>query len=96
MPIANPKEMDLDVQVAAARVGLDIVTLQRALASYVRTILSGNSPYDRYVQGDRDALTSEQKLGLQIFRGKAGCGSCHLGPNLTDERFHNTGIGTAG
>ena len=95
MPIANPKEMDLDVQVAAARVGLDIVTLQRALASYVRTILSGNSPYDRYVQGDRDALISEQKLGLQIFRGKAGCGSCHLGPNLTDERFHNTGIGTA-
>ena len=95
MPIANPKEMDLDVQVAAARVGLDTVTLQRALASYVRTILSGNSLYDRYVQGDRDALTSEQKLGLQIFRGKAGCGSCHLGPNLTDERFHNTGIGTA-
>ena len=95
MPIANPKEMDLDVKVAAARVGLDTVTLQRALASYVRTILSGNSPYDRHVQGDRDALTSEQKLGLQIFRGKAGCGSCHLGPNLTDERFHNTGIGTA-
>jgi cytochrome c peroxidase len=95
MPIANPKEMDLDVHVAAARVALDTLTLQRALASYVRTILSGNSPYDRYVQGDRDALTSEQKLGLQIFRGKAGCGSCHLGPNLTDERFHNTGIGTA-
>ena len=95
MPIANPKEMDLDVKVAAARVGLDAVTLQRALASYVRTILSGNSLCDRYVQGDRDALTSEQRLGLQIFRGKAGCGSCHLGPNLTDERFHNTGIGTA-
>jgi cytochrome c peroxidase len=95
MPIANPKEMDLDVKEAAIRVGLDTVTLQRALASYVRTILSGNSPYDRFVQGDRDALTADQKLGLQIFRGKAGCGSCHLGPNLTDERFHNTGIGTA-
>lgn len=95
MPIANPKEMDLDVKEAATRVGLDSVTLQRALASYVRTILSGNSPYDRYVQGDREALTADQKLGLQIFRGKAGCGSCHLGPNLTDERFHNTGVGTA-
>jgi cytochrome c peroxidase len=95
MPIANPKEMDLDVKEAATRVGLDTLTLQRALASYVRTILSGNSPYDRYVQGNREALTTEQKLGLQIFRGKAGCGSCHLGPNLTDERFHNTGIGTA-
>ena len=93
LPIVNPKEMDLPLSEAAARVGLDAGTLQRALASYVRTILSGNSPYDRYVQGDRDALTDEQKLGLQIFRGKAGCGSCHLGPNLTDEQFHNTGIG---
>ena len=96
MPIANPREMDLDVKEAATRVGLNTVTLQRALASYVRTILSGNSPYDRYVQGNRDALTAEQKLGLQVFRGKAGCGSCHLGPNLTDERFHNTGIGADG
>ena len=93
LPIVNPKEMDLDLNQAATRAGLDALTLQRALASYVRTILSGNSPYDRYVQGDRDALTAEQKAGLQIFRGKAGCGSCHLGPNLTDEQFHNTGIG---
>ncbi len=93
MPIANPKEMDLDIHEAATRVGIDTATLQRALASYVRTIFSGASPYDLYVQGKRDALTDEQKLGLQVFRGKGGCISCHLGPNLTDERLHNTGIG---
>jgi cytochrome c peroxidase len=93
MPIVNPKEMDLKLEEAARRVGIDIATLQRALATYVRTIMSGDSPYDRYIQGDRDALTSDQKLGLQLFRGKAECASCHLGPNLTDERFHNTGIG---
>jgi cytochrome c peroxidase len=96
MPIVNPNEMDLPLSEAPARVGVDLASLQRALANYVRTILSGDSPYDRYIQGDRDALTAEQKTGLQLFRGKAGCGSCHLGPNLTDERFHNTGIGGAG
>ncbi len=93
LPIVNPKEMDLGLSEAAARVGIDIARMQRALASYVRSILSGDSPYDRFIQGDREALTPEQRLGLQIFRGKAECGSCHLGPNLTDERFHNTGIG---
>ena len=92
-PVLNPKEMDMKVEDAAARVGLDVPTLQKALASYVRTILSGNSPYDRYLAGDREALTEQQRLGLQLFRGKGGCTSCHLGPNLTDERFHNTGIG---
>jgi cytochrome c peroxidase len=93
MPIVNPKEMDLPLEEAAGRVGIGIGTLQRSLATYVRTIMSGDSPYDRYIQGDRDALTPEQRLGLQLFRGKAECASCHLGPNLTDERFHNTGIG---
>lgn len=43
--------------------------------------------------GDRSALTPDQLAGLRLFRGKAGCASCHLGPNLTDERFHNTGTG---
>jgi cytochrome c peroxidase len=92
-PVLNPKEMDMKVEDAAARVGIDVPTLQKALASYVRTILSGNSPYDRYLQGDREALSEQQRIGLHLFRGKAGCTSCHLGPNLTDERFHNTGIG---
>ena len=82
MPIANPKEMDLDVKEAAARVGLDAVTLQRALASYVRTILSGNSPYDRYVQGDRDALTSEQKLGSRYFAERRDADRAILGRTL--------------
>lgn len=92
MPIVNPKEMDLSLEAAAARTGVDVVSLKKSLASYVRTILSGDSPYDRYVQGDREALTPEQRLGLQLFRGKAECASCHVGMNLTDEAFHNTGI----
>jgi cytochrome c peroxidase len=92
-PIANPKEMDLTVGEAAARVGLDEGVLREALASYVRTILAGDSAYDRYLAGDAGALTARQRDGLKLFRGKAGCTGCHLGPNFTDERFHNTGIG---
>lgn len=95
-PIQNPKEMDMTLEEVASRTGLPIERVQQALASYVRTILSGDSPYDRYLQGDRNALTTEQRLGLRLFRGKAGCAVCHLGPNLTDERFHNTGVGWPG
>ncbi len=93
-PIANPLEMDLDPAVAASRVGLSKRQLQQALASYVRSILSGDSPYDRYLAGDAAALSLRQRAGLALFRGKAGCASCHLGPNLTDEEFHVTGVGS--
>jgi len=66
--------------------------IARALASFVRSILSGDSAYDRHINGDRAALTPEQRAGLQLFRGKANCTSCHVGPNFTDERLHNTGV----
>jgi cytochrome c peroxidase len=90
-PIANPLEMGMKVEDAAARVGLTRDELTQALASYVRTILAGDSPYDRFLAGDRGALTVEQQAGLKLFRGKANCVACHLGPNLTDEEFHATG-----
>lgn len=92
-PIENPKEMDLPVADAAQRVGLSVLELQQALASYVRTILSGDSPYDRYGAGDANALTPDQRAGLALFRGKARCATCHVGPNLTDEKLHDTGLG---
>jgi cytochrome c peroxidase len=91
-PIEDPTEMDLPVAEAAARVGLSPTALSDALASYVRSILSGNSPYDRFVNGDRTALSSEQQAGLRIFRGKGDCTACHVGPTFSDEGFHNTGI----
>ncbi|MGH9722290.1 MAG: cytochrome-c peroxidase [Bryobacteraceae bacterium] len=92
-PIRNPKEMDLTLDEVPTRTGLTVEVVQQALATYVRTILSGDAPYDRYLAGERDALSEQQRMGLRLFRGKAGCAACHLGPNLTDERFHNTGIG---
>ncbi|MFZ5928042.1 MAG: cytochrome-c peroxidase [Acidobacteriota bacterium] len=91
-PIEDPNEMDLPLSEAAARVGLAPGEISRSLASFVRSILSGGSPFDRYINGDRSALTMEQQRGLQIFRGKANCTACHVGPNFTDERLHNTGV----
>jgi cytochrome c peroxidase len=91
-PIEDANEMDLSVAEASERVGVEADELARALASYVRSILSGNSPFDRYVAGDVSALSSVEVQGLSIFRGTGHCVSCHIGPNFTDEKLHNTGV----
>jgi cytochrome c peroxidase len=91
-PILNPLEMDLTLPEIKARVGLESEDAARALASYVRTILSGNSPYDRYINGDRKALSAKAQTGLSVFRDKGRCIACHAGPTLSDEHLHNTGI----
>ena len=91
-PIQDPNEMDLTMAEASARVGIDETTMSRALASYVRSILSGDAPYDRFINGNRRALAPEQQRGLQLFRGKGNCTACHVGPTFSDERLHNTGV----
>jgi cytochrome c peroxidase len=91
-PITDPNELDLSLDEASARLGLPAEEISRALASYVRSILSGNSRFDRFVNGDRSALSAEEQRGLQVFRGKGNCTACHVGPNFTDERPHNTGL----
>ena len=107
-PIESESEMDMTIREVVQRLnrksqyrkmfrqafGREIngEDLARALASYVRTIYSGDSPFDRYAYGDRNALSAEQRRGLRIFRGKGNCTSCHIGPTFTDEEFHNTGV----
>jgi cytochrome c peroxidase len=91
-PIQDSNEMDMTLPEAAERVSLSIEEVSRALASYVRSLLSGDSAFDRFVNGDRRALSSEEEAGLRLFRGKGNCVACHVGPNFTDERLHNTGV----
>jgi cytochrome c peroxidase len=91
-PILNPKELGMSEVEAEKRTGLKITQITGALASYVRTIRSGNSPFDRYAAGDQRALGDVEKSGIELFRGKARCVSCHAGPNFSDENFHNTGV----
>ena len=64
-----------------------------AVVAFERTLVSYNSPYDKYVQGDTSALTASEKRGLDIFFGeKAECFHCHGGFNFTDESFRNNGL----
>lgn len=76
--------------------GRDIMIedMGKAIATFERTLLSGNSPFDRYELADEeDALSGEAQRGLELFRGKARCTKCHSGFNFSDEKFHNLGIG---
>ena len=107
-PIVARLEMDLTIDEAVERLrgtspypamfretfGRDVNRddLARALAAYVRSIQSGDSPFDRYIWGEPAALSPEAQEGLRLFRGRANCTVCHVGPNFTDEEFHNTGV----
>lgn len=72
--------------------GLTEKTLASAIASFERTIVSRNSPFDMYLQGDKQAISPAAVRGIKLFQGKANCIACHQGPNLTDDSFHNIGI----
>lgn len=75
----------------AEEVTLDHVS--KAIADYERTRMSGNSAYDRWINGDKAALSEEAVKGMDLFFDKAECSQCHLGQNFTDSLFHNLGIG---
>ncbi len=65
----------------------------KAIATFERTVLSGNAPYDKYKNGDKKAMSASQVRGMNIFVKKTACDSCHLGFNFTDGSYVNVGIG---
>jgi len=66
--------------------------IAQALAAFQRSLSPRRSRYSRFIAGEADALDAAQQRGLALFRGKAGCASCHNGPLLSDQRFHNLGL----
>jgi cytochrome c peroxidase len=82
------------------REGITIDTIVKAIAAFERTQLSGNSPFDRFRAGEKDAITGSQERGWELFKGKARCIECHAfsasSPFFTDFKFHNTGVATRG
>jgi cytochrome c peroxidase len=75
--------------------GTSIVTVDmvaQAIAAFERTVVTTDSPFDRYVRGDEDALTKQEKKGLEVFNGKGHCTACHWGGYFSDGRFHNLGV----
>lgn len=67
-------------------------TIAKAIASFERTVVSNTSPFDRWVKGDKSALTDSQVNGFMVFVGKGNCATCHSAPNFTDDGFHNLGL----
>lgn len=65
----------------------------KALAVFQRhVIVTGDSPFDLYMKGDKSALDESAVRGMALFNGKARCIACHNGPNFTDSKFYNVGL----
>ena len=112
-PIANRDEMGSSVPAAVARLtadagyrerfaaafddGVTAANLGKALASFERVLLRGDSSIDRFRErGDRTAMTDAERHGLWLYESKGQCWRCHSGKNFTDEGFHNTGVSWGG
>ncbi len=72
--------------------GLTQKTVAKAIASFERTVVSTESPFDRYAKGDASAISQEAKEGFELFKGKAHCTECHDGFNFSDGSFQNIGL----
>ena len=64
-----------------------------AITTFERTVMSGNSAYDRYKSGQRNAMTAAQVRGMDVFFNKAKCDACHEGVNFTSNMYANLGVG---
>jgi cytochrome c peroxidase len=67
----------------------------KAMAAFERTLIHDNTPFDKYMRGDKKALSAQQVRGLKLFQGKANCIECHNGPLLTDQKYYNLGLSRA-
>lgn len=70
--------------------------IAKAIASFERTLIAYKSPFQRYVNGDKKAISASAKRGFELFRGKAQCIICHTPPTMTDNQFHNIGVPQVG
>jgi cytochrome c peroxidase len=82
---------------AVFRGPVTIDAIAKAIAAFERTQLSGDAPFDRFIAGDKSAITEAAQRGWALFQGKARCITCHefhaSSPFFTDFKYHNIGIG---
>jgi len=109
-PITNPLEMDLTLEEAAARIAtrpdyrkafaqinvdnIGIADITAALAAFQRTLATGPTAYDHWLEGNADALDRAQKNGRFLFFTRGQCAICHIGNDFSDHKLHNIGTGT--
>ena len=70
-------------------------TLLGALASFQRTLVSADSPFDKWIAGDEEAISNAAKRGFMVFNEAGRCSKCHSGWRLTDDSFHDIGLKSA-
>ncbi|SFL12026.1 cytochrome c peroxidase [Pseudovibrio ascidiaceicola] len=63
-----------------------------AIAAFERSIVQRDTPFDLYMLGDDDALSDQQKRGMELFTGKAGCSTCHDGALISNQKYYNLGV----
>ena len=66
-----------------------------AMAAFERWLSQPDTPFDRFMRGDKNAISDKAKKGKALFEGKANCIACHNGPMLTDEKFYDIGVADA-
>ncbi len=107
-PIENPVEMALPLSEAVARLRADAryagyfqalygrmpdtVALADALATFIRTLETADTPFDRWMRGDAQAMSAAAVRGRTIFMEKGKCFDCHFGPDFTGDEFRNIGL----
>jgi cytochrome c peroxidase len=108
-PIHNPIEMGETLENVVSKLnaipgyraqfntvfGTDVTTdgIAKAIAAFERTVVSGPAPYDRWLAGEKSAMTPTAVRGLGLFNGKGHCSPCHSGPAFSDQGYHNIGVG---
>lgn len=72
--------------------GISEDTVAKAIAAFERTIVSGEASFDRWIKGDKKAMSAAAVRGFKLFEGKANCTACHQNFNFMDDGFHNIGL----
>lgn len=96
--LKSNKGYQIAFEKAYAGEGINQDTVSRAISSFERTIVSNNSPFDQWIKGDTNAMTSQQVNGFRIFldQKRGNCAVCHDAPNFVDNGFHNLGLASYG
>lgn len=76
---------DGDAEITADKIAM-------AIATYERTVISGEAPFDQWIKGKQKAISASAKRGFKLFNGKARCAACHSGWRFTDDSFHDIGL----
>jgi cytochrome c peroxidase len=76
--------------------GISRITVGKALASFERTVVSTEAPFDRWRKGKAQAMSASAQRGFKVFQDKGNCAKCHQGFNFTDNGFHNIGVKSLG